>query len=425
MQADAEQTTADKLSAAELAHAAVFTADGYSDDKGVDHVTSRPDGAEASPAMLAALAAKSNYSFSGYAQRRYAADMSALTTHQVCVRSSALSHLIGEAIELKNAEQAAADAHTLLQVVEATLKQEGGTPEEIAAASEAENAAEKVFMAAREEMEAAATRVANAPFADVRDALARADAYARLVGTREDGEPDCDEDAVAMRNSYRAALEDMHQRSSFDSEDPFDEGENRLQSVEGKLTYLNRQWAEKWGALATVPKDADPELQGQIDEAYAEREAARTLMYAGTPRDVGQLLSLMEIAFDHIGSVDVRSYDARARILGADPVEERDMWEDKNDAHRRALALIATHAARLRDQTLPRDWQDLMASMSLIPNSRDALWRAYDKGMDVQCLRTIQLRGHPVDQLPILVFDQPDGTYWIRPDAAFKGEAVQ
>lgn len=419
----AQDTTAP--TAAELAHAAVFTADGYSDDDGVDHVSIRTEGAEPSPAMLAAQAAKANYSFSGYAQRRFAADMSALATHQMCVRSSALARLIGEAIELKKAEQSAADEHTLLQVVEATLKQEGGTPDEVAAAGEAEYAADKNYMAARAEVEAAAARVANGPFADVGDALIRADAYARLVGTQEDGEPDCDKDVVALRNSYRSALQEMDRLSKIDGDDAFDEGESRLRAVEAKLDVLNRHWEKKWGQVVTIPKDADPDLRRELDEAYAERDAARSLMYAGTPRDIGQLLSLMEIAFDHIGLVDVGSYEARDRNAGAEPLDASKMWRNEDDAHSRALALIARHAARLRDQAMPADWRDLMASVSLIPNGRDAVRRAFEKGMDADCLKSIQLRGHPTNQLPILIFDQPDGTYWIRPDAAFKGEAVQ
>ena len=428
MQADAEQTTAEKVSAAELAHAAVFTADGHVDDDGVEHVTqagrSMRDAYIPSPAMQKAQAAAATYNKGAYAEARFAADMDALTTHKICVRSAALGRLIGEAIELKKIEKERADAHTRAQVIECEIKRNGGSDAEIAAGAAAEVEAERVYIAARENMEAAAYEAAHAPFADIGDLLARTDAYARLVGTGKDNEPENTEDCITMRDSYRAALEEMHERTKID-DDAFDVGESRLRSAEGKLTYLSRQWDEKWGSLVIVPEDADPELRSQIDEAYAEREAARTLMYAGTPRDVGQLLSLMEIAFDHIGGVDVGAYEVRARNLGTDPVEERDMWKDNNDAHRRALALIATHAARLRDQSLPRDWQDLMASMSLIPNARDALWRAYDEGMDVQRLKTIQLRGHHADQLPILVFDQPDGTYWIRPDVAFKGEAMQ
>lgn len=54
MLADAEQTTA--ATAAELAHAAVFTADGYSDDEGVDHVSIDPGGSQT--LGLAGLAAE-------------------------------------------------------------------------------------------------------------------------------------------------------------------------------------------------------------------------------------------------------------------------------------------------------------------------------------------------------------------------------
>lgn len=357
--------------------------------------------------------------------RTHQREMDRLTSLRLCARSQGLACAIHEAMPVKVATFQAGQAHGRAETLLSYLPD--NTPHVILEAVRAVEAEMDMgFQEGLRRLDVAAAAVAQAPVGGLSDIMDRADAFVQVLGNADsDGLPETVEDVAILHGSYRAAIEDLYDRGRVGDDDTFAEGECRLRKVEGRLTYLNRLWDEKWGSVALVPKGADPDLKKQIDAAYAERDAARTLMYAGTPRDVGELLALMEIAFDHVGGVDVTSYEVRDRVIGTEPVEERDMWLDERQSHRRALALIARHAARLRDQTMPKDWRDLMETMARTPNGRDAVWRAYDKGMDAANLKNIQLTGRPADQLPVLMFEQRDGTYWIGPDAAFKGEAAQ
>lgn len=354
----------------------------------------------------------------------HAAELERLTTLRLCARSPALARAIAQAVEVKQVAYQKGREHDRAEVLVQRLGSDAD-PAVVEAARATEIETDMAYQEALRQLDVAAALVANAPVGGLTDVMDRADAFAHVIGgLGKDGLPASDEDVEKLLGTYRTAVEEMYERGRVDHEDTFAAGLARYRTAEAKLSVLNQRWDDRFGTVVIVPKDAAPDLRRELAEVNAERDQARTLMFAGTPQDVGDLLALMEIAFDHIGSVDVGSYEMRDRIIGAEPVEERDMWQNDRQAHRRALALIARHAARLRDQSMPSDWRDLMETMSRIPNGRDAAWRAYDLGMDTANLTNIQLIGHPADQLPILMFQQPDGTHWIRPDAAFKGEVM-
>lgn len=431
--------------AAELDAALVFTAAGYSDGERVDHVTKPHEGADAarlddamaraertldatlvepiSEAVLAARAAADASTFGAYTLARSKADHEALSLHALTVRSEGLRKLIRKGIALKLAAEKKAAEHERAATFMIELKKLGGEQADVDVATLAEALAEGEWTAAREELDMAALRVSQAPFANIEDVLARADAYARLVGTRPDNRPDCDEDVIAMGASYRQALEEMARR--LPGADEFGDASSTYRNVETALLAANRELEARERGVMTNEED----VVRKVDRLSTEREEAQNAVLAERPASLDDLLVQMEVVFDQAFLLDVETYAARHRALTDDGAEAGPLTVDDlrtDDGRMRALALLATSLVRLRDKDIASDWRDLVASFSLChPNAPDALWQAYDAGMDVKALSFIQLTGRPEGDLPTLTF-QPEGRYHMAtPQGVWTGEPAR
>lgn len=370
---------------------------------------------------------------SGRAERIYAAEMEALKLRAMTARSPALGRLIRRGIAAKETAEAAWEPYGRADEVTRDLRQAGAPDDQIAAAEVEYDTAWKFWEAKRRELEEAADDVAGAPFSDLRDIICRAEAAALLLGTSgdEDMMPDTDEDRQAVLLSYRAAIEEMIQRAP--DRQSWDDGIDALRTVEKALSkaYDEEERARAdaaRGAAASADGPSDTaefhrraQITAKVDDLLGQREQLRTSLLSIDPPDIEGLLDLMDIVFDHSGKLDVSTYERRATIIGNRPVTETEQWNDDEDSHRRALALIAHHAARLRDLEKPRDWREAMRDIGgLHPNAKDAVHRAYGAGMDVADLKNIQLAGQPEKNLPTLLFFGDQGQYWVRPDSVWE-----
>lgn len=379
-------------------------------------------------ALAEAVKAAAEYRPADRLLKQHEAELATLERCADCATSPALARTIMSAASVKIDTWEVCRDHSRGEVIAHTVGRESPHFE---AADVAERVLDQVWQRWLRKLDEAAQDILKAPFDGPMDLLLRGQAFTNtLMGvTQANGLPENHEDVEILALAQRDALHEALDKSD-DSENTWSEGLERYRAVEAVLTPLNQAWEEKWGSTIQVPADADPELQGQLSAAYAERDAARTLMLAGTPRTLSAILDMMEIVFDHVTGWDVGSYDVRARLAGSTPPKEEEMWNDKNDAHKRAIGRLAQHVARLRDRAMPRDWRDLMTSMERIHNGADAVRRAYELGHDVGCLTSIQLANAPIDQLPILTFENisrfPGQTSMrVGPDGEIRGEVIQ
>lgn len=386
-----------------------------------------PD-AEALAARAVAQAAMPQAAAVTRSARHHTQEMEALSLHRMSVRSEALRAAIADAIKIK------ADAYEREVIDNAAQDAEialcRGTVDPDPAAVEAAKAlsarTNDEWMAWRRKVDAAAKAVLGAPFADLNDVLARADAAAQVIGSAaSDGLPGTDEDREVILLSYRAAILEMLGRNS--DREPWDAAVADYQHVQRQLEAVNFEFSHRFGDRSLDDCEVeDPRLIGRLRTLYDQRDAAREAIYAGTPADLDGLLVLMEIVFEHVGPVDVSTYALRQRWADKGAPTEMEMISDEDDAHRRALALLAKHTARLRDLEKPRDWRDAMETFRLVhQNGMDALHLACEKGMHWDDLQCIQLQGQPRDKLPILLFANDEGQHWVRPDGAFRHEPVR
>lgn len=364
---------------------------------------------------------------------RHEAGLAKLSTLKLTARSAALQRLISEGIELFEQEFDLGSAHSQADDEASDARQAGSF--QAAGLREAERAAEAAWQAKRAELEAKALEVAAAPFADHRDLLIRADACAWLIGVNPaTGLPDCDEDIIAVHQSLRKGIEEIVARGP--DREPLDQARADLEKVERDLTTANDEHERRHGSQSPVVGYEGSELQERLSKLCAERERLRSLILSLEPGDVGDLLLQMEIIFDHVGVVDVTTYSRRASVIGETelgeprPVLESELWTDDDSARRRALALLAANAAKLRDRELPRDWAGLMRDgAKLHPNARDVIRLAYDKGLDAAGLSDICLSSANTaeDRLPVLLFTRPwkdDCWVTVSPGAAWEGRPV-
>ncbi len=342
---------------------------------------------------------------------RHEAGLAKLTALQHGARSVALQRLIKEGITLVEQEFELASAHGRADE-EARDALEAGS-DQAERLLKAERAAEAAWQAKRAELEDKAHEVAAAPFADHKDLLIRADAYAWLIGANPTtGLPDCDEDIIAMHQSLRKGVEEIVARAP--DREPFDQARADLERVERELAAAHDERARRKAGRTSV--DEETELQERQTKLCAEREELRASILSLEPGDTGDLLLQMEIIFEHFGVVDVGTYARRDSIIGETdlgqprPIVESELWTDEDDARRRALVLLANNAAKLRDRDLPRDWAALMRDGGkLHPNARDVIRLAYDKHLDAADLTDISLSAPKAseDRLPILTFHEP------------------
>ena len=359
--------------------------------------------------------------------RLHAQEMEALGLHRMTVRSEALRAAIVDGMKVKVDAYERELIDNAAQDAEIALCREGGDPNpasvEAAKALSARTNAE--WMAWRIKLQAAADAVLEAPFASLNDVLARADAAAHLIGSvANDGLPDTDEDREVILLSYRSAILEMLGRNS--DREPWDVAVAEYRHVQRQLEGCNFEFSHRFGDRTLDDCEAeDPRLIGRLRTLYDQRDAAREAIYAGTPADLDGLLVLMEIVFEHVGPIDVSTYALRQRWADQGAPTEMEMISDEDDAHRRALALLAKHTARLRDLEKPRDWREAMDTFRFVhPNGKDVMHLACEKGMHWDDLQCIQLQGQPRDKLPVLLFANEEGQHWVRPDGAFRSEPV-
>lgn len=325
-------------------------------------------------------------------QVRHADEMERLSLHRMTVHSEALRAAIDAAMPLKQR------AYDLGQVVEAASQvlydAHVGPEEEAATAAEA--AADAEWNASRALLDTAALAVAHAPFSDLNDVVARAEAFAELVGRPEkDSPPDFDEDHLLMLGSYRQAVMEMLERQP--SRGDWDDAVAGLQEIERRI--------------AGLVENADAERRAK---AYLDRDAAITDLLSMQPPHLDGVLLLVDLVREN-WFLKSRTYRDRAASVGANPVTVSDIRINGEDGLVRALALIAQHVASLRDLELPRDWRVAMRDLGRIaPGAADAVRNAFDEGMHLPELTNIQLGGLPDDKLPVLHF----GECTVGPDRA-------
>jgi hypothetical protein len=342
------------------------------------------------------------------------------------VRSSALRRLIYKGIDLKKEAQALWVPHGEADERSRDLRVSGATKEEMKAAELDEVATWAAWEGKRREVEAVASEVANAPFADLHDVLARARAAGLLIGANGDEEeclPEFEGDLLVILRSYRSAIEEMIAR--IPDREEWDETVIALRENEKALSEANREWEAAGFSSVGFREDEHPELKAKTAQLYENRDRYRTKLLSLDPPDIEGLLALMDVVFDHAGHVDVSTYERRAYIMGDRPVIEKEQWGDENGSHARSFALVAYHAARLRDASKPRDWSVAMRDLGgLHPNAKDAVHQAYEAGLDLADLKNIQLAGQPEENLPTLLFSGRDGQFWARPNSVWKGHMV-
>lgn len=336
--------------------------------------------------------------------------LAALTAH-----SDALRRLIQQGMTLKAEAEALWEPHNRADVAARDLRVAGAPKEQLDVAVLGFDETQKVWDAKRREVEAVAEQVANAPFGALHDILLRADAAAWLIGTNgnEDNLPENAEDIPFILQSYRSAIEEMISR--VPDREEWDEAAIALRKNARDLDAV----------IDELDADDHPEVEARHDKLLTDRDRLRTRLYSLDPPDVSGLLDMMVAVLDHSGTLDVSRYERRTFALGERPVTEEEQREDTDDSHRRALALVAHHAARLRDLEMPRDWQAAMRDIGgLHKNAKDAVRWAYEAGCDLANLKHIQLAGQPDEKLPVLLFDGADGQYWARPRGVWKGHIM-
>lgn len=336
-----------------------------------------------------------------HSKERHDSEMERLKLHQMSVNSEALRAAIDAAVPLKQR------AYDLGQVAEAASQvfynALAGPEEEAARAAEA--AADAEWNASRALLDAAALAVANAPFSDLHDVVARADAYGELVGRDVVEFP---EDKVIQLGSYQAAIMEMIERQPGRGD--WDDAVAELRGIERTIDDLDRR------DTADLPIDAEV-----LRKAYAERDAIITDLLTMEPPHLDGLLVFMDLVFENDGP-GARTYACRANAAARQVVSANALRNEEPDAFFSGLALLAQHTARLRDLEMPRDWREAMRDFGRShPGAPDALRQAFDGCMHVPHLKAVWLSGRPEHELPVLVFGGPDGEHWATPDGVLKG----
>lgn len=165
-----------------------------------------------------------------HTQARHEAEMDRLSLHRMSVHSEALRAAIDAAIPVKQRAYELGKAHAKAQ--DASFAAAVGPEKEAASRAEAE--AEDAWRNMLRQLDAVALTVAHAPFSDLDDVVARAEAFAELVGRVGDGDtPNAEEDRVLMLASYRAAVMEMIERQP--SRGDWDDAVARLREIDRQI----------------------------------------------------------------------------------------------------------------------------------------------------------------------------------------------
>lgn len=366
------------------------------------------------------------------ANLRHTDEIAALEAAFPKARSAALARAIRNAIPLKEEAHALCKAHGAAEERERDLRLQGADEASLAAAKEAECEAEDLWNAKRGELEAAALGVLEAPVCGPDDIILRAEAFADLVGRPAAGAlPDCDEDRELMLSSYRAAVEEMKARQP--DRTAWDAAEKALRDAEWRLRCAGDE-EDSLNSAAHVDEGVREDLKARLDQAYADRDVARSALLALDPPDAAALLVQMEIVFDHAAVGDVGTHASRMRLRGEEPITAEYLWAAEGEALWPAFALLAINAAKLADQSLPRDWKEFIDGTGYThENFRDAIDQAIRGGQGPRDITSIRLAGPEGDyKLPVLTFGgekpafaNPEGCWVWQPVDRSAAEAVQ
>lgn len=319
-----------------------------------------------------------------HTQARHEAEMHRLSRHSMSVHSEALRAAIEAAIPVKQRAYELGKVHE--KAGRAFFAAAPGPEQE--AARQAEMAAEAEWLNMRRQLDVAALAVAHAPFSDLEDVVARAEAFAELVGRAGDNDaPDADEDRVLMLASYRAAVLEMIERQP--SRGDWDDAVAGLRGIE-----------ERIGALEATTNVV------ALEKAWAGRDDAITDLFSMQPPHLDGLLLMLDLVRE-LRFLGHRTYASRADAIGDEQVTARTLRDKSDEGLAQGLALIAQHAARLRDLEMPRDWRQVMRDLgNWHPGSKDAVRHAFDLGMHKPNLESVQLAGRPEHELPVLHFGE-------------------
>lgn len=313
-------------------------------------------------------------------QVRHDAEMERLSLHRMTVHSEALRAAIDAAMTQKQRTHDLARAHIAADDAADEFDDEG-----CALAVEAEAA----WQASRAELDNAALAVAHAPFSDLDDVVARAEAFAETVGRPDkDAPPEFDEDHLLMLGSYRQAVVEMIERQP--SRGDWDDAVAGLHEIERRIVGLQA---------------SHPESDG-LTKAWADRDATITDLFSMQPPHLDGVLLLLDLVRE-ARFLRSRTYRNRAADVDDGQITIADIRAPGELGAARSLALIGQHIARLRDLEMPRDWRDAMRDFGRIaPGAADAVRNAFDQGMHLPELTNVQLGGLPDSQLPVLHFGE-------------------
>lgn len=320
----------------------------------------------------------------GHTQARHEAEMDRLSLHRMSVHSEALRAAIDAAIPVKQRAYELGKAHAKAQ--DASFAAAVGPEKE--AASQAEAEAEDAWRNMLRQLDAVALTVAHAPFSDLDDVVARAEAFAELVGRVGDSDtPNAEEDHVLMLASYRAAVMEMIERQP--SRGDWDDAVAGLRGIEERIEALE----------ATTNVVA-------LERAWADRDDAITDLFSMQPPHLDGVLLMIDLIRD-VGHLGRRAYGDRAEAIGVDQITVQSLRRGGDEEVKRALALVGQHVARLRDLEMPRDWRQVMRDLgNWHPGSKDAVRHAFDLGMHKPNLESVLLAGRPEHELPVLHFGE-------------------
>lgn len=369
---------------------------------------------EALPANEGGTASRPAYD----ADEVFAAQMKRLGIIKVCILSVSLLAAVHRAIAFKTAEN---DLRVSISAIQRDWP-EGSVRQALRADGDAMDAE---WLAAWEASKEAAEQVLLAPADGYDDILYRSEAYLCLIGTTMSPEAGSDDpeielaamrsikEAVEERATYRPISEDAG--AEFGNFTRAERALNEALADAESLTEVVRKGGQ-------IDKGLAEEAERKITRLDIEHRAAATKALFCEPENLGDLIIHLGIIVDAITGADVTTYGARDHHIKAksptfDALRARDP-----DAIRAAFALLGSAIATIRDRDLPTDWRELWQSTHLVhPNARDALWTAYNAGVNPQTLQRIRLTGLPAHLVPELVFADSDKMVVVHPHEYRRG----
>lgn len=294
----------------------------------------------------------------------------------------------------------------------------------LAKADAGDEATFNAWQTSRSVLDEAANELAFAPISGAFDALLRSQCFIDAVGrdTATDLTVDDAGDALTLTVSLLDGLTDLaHQEPDPEAwEGLVAEAKAAVRLV----ANLDRDLESMDQPSAVCDGGLREDSEVRRDEAALARDELIDRVLHTEPPHVGGVLFQMEL----LGAryldepLDLTTYTARSAAVargGAGAVSK-------------ALALIATHLAALRDRAIPKDWAVQLEAHEDVPGFDQAARYAIDAGLAADDIQMIhQGERSPVgarqsQMLPILQFAGPEGGYLhARPDGLWKWEPVK